>query len=207
MDMDGIVHSPRRKTTPFSVIFTFEDMVMKEKNYIWILVVLVAVIWFFSQTNSKNLPTEASSQTATKAQPRYSRPSTAPNGVPWPVSAGYIQGYDLLHSNGLLMVTVDNSKNDSDVFVKLVALDAARVYPVRQFYIPAFSRFALESVSPGNYDIRYRDLGNGHLSRSESFQLEEISTYSGTQYSTITMTLYKVQNGNMQTYGLSESEF
>jgi hypothetical protein len=181
-------------------------MAMKEKTYIWILVIGIAAIWFFSETTPKGPPTEAS-QVATTTQPRYSRPSTAPNGVSWPVSAGYIRGYDLLHSNGLSVVTIDNSRNDSDVFVKLVTLDTARAYPVRQFYIPAFGRFTLERISPGNYDIRYRDLGNGHLSRSEEFQLEEISTYDGIQYSTITMTLYKVQDGNMQTYDLSESEF
>jgi hypothetical protein len=45
------------------------------------------------------------------------------------------------------------------------------------------------------------------LARSESFALEEITTHNGTQYSDMTMTLYKVRNGNMQTYGLSEDEF
>ena len=53
----------------------------------------------------------------------------------------------------------------------------------------------------------YRDLGNGGLSRSEQFSLEETETYDGTSYSNITMTLYKVQDGNMQTYDLSESDF
>ncbi len=102
---------------------------------------------------------------------------------------------------------VDNTRNDSDVFVKLVSLDGARAYPVRQFYIPAFGSFSLKTVTAGTYDIRYRDLSNGGLSRSEVFNLEEIQTYDGVQYSNITMTLYKVRNGNMQTYGLSESEF
>ena len=102
---------------------------------------------------------------------------------------------------------MDNSRNDSDVFVKLVSLDGAQAYPVRQFYIPAFASFTLNKVTAGSYDVRYRDLTNGGLSRSEAFQLEETPTYDGTQYSNITMTLYKVQNGNMQTYGLSEAEF
>lgn len=140
-------------------------------------------------------------------QPKYVRPSTAPNGQPWPVSASYLGGYKRLHADGLSTVTVDNSQNDSDVFVKLVSLGGAQAYPVRQFYIPAFGSFTLNRITAGNYDIRYRDLGNGGLSRSEAFNLEEIQTYDGVQYSNITMTLYKVQNGNMQTYGLSEAEF
>ncbi len=31
--------------------------------------------------------------------------------------------------------------------------------------------------------------------------------YDSIQFSNLTMTLYKVQHGNMQTYGLSETEF
>lgn len=137
----------------------------------------------------------------------YVRPTTAPNGKPWPLSAGYIKGYQRLNSKGLSSVTVDNSKNDSDVFVKLVHITGENSYPVRHFYIPAFRKFTVKSVTPGTYDIRYRDLNSGNLSRSESFSLEEIETYQGVQYGDITMTLYKVANGNMQTYGLSELEF
>jgi len=39
------------------------------------------------------------------------------------------------------------------------------------------------------------------------YAIDEIQTYNGTQFSNITMTLYKVQNGNLQTYGLSEADF
>jgi len=144
---------------------------------------------------------------AVPAKPVYVRPSTAPNGQPWPSTAAYVQGYQRLHTKGLSTVTVDNSRNDSDVFVKLVTLDGAQAYPVRQFYIPAFGSFTLNKVAAGNYDIRYRDLDSGRLSRSEAFSLEEIPTNGGTQFSNMTMTLYKVEHGNMQTYDLSESEF
>lgn len=140
-------------------------------------------------------------------RPAYAKPNAVPNGQPWPASAGYVKGYKRLHTGGLSTVKVDNSKNDSDVFVKLVSLDSAQAYPVRQFYIPAFSSFTLNKVTAGSYDIRYRDLDNGGLSRSEAFDLKEIQSYDGVQYSNITMTLYKVKNGNMQTYGLSEAEF
>lgn len=145
----------------------------------------------------------------TPAQADYVKPSEAgaPNGQPWPASAGYVKGYKRLHTKGLSTVTVDNSRNDSDVFVKLVSLDGTEAYPVRQFYIPAFGKFTVKKVTAGSYDIRYRDLKNGGLSRSEAFNLEEKETQNGTQFSNISMTLYKVENGNMQTYGLSEAEF
>lgn len=141
------------------------------------------------------------------AKPTYTRPLVAPNGSPWPNVAGYIKGYQRLHTDGLSTVTVDNSRNDSDVFVKLVSLDSTKAFPVRHFYIPAFGSFTVERIRQGSYDIRYRDLGTGGLSRSEPFTLEEIPTYNGVEYSNMTMTLYKVRNGNMQTYGISEDQF
>ena len=139
--------------------------------------------------------------------PAYVRPTTAPNGEPWPVVAGYVRGYHRTHMNGLSTVTVDNSQNDADVFAKLVSLDGPQAFPVRMFFIPAHGRFTLTKVTVGSYDIRYRDLGSGGLSRSESFTLEETQKDNGTEFSNMTMTLYKVRNGNMQTYGLAESEF
>ena len=101
---------------------------------------------------------------------------------------------------------MDNSQNDSDVFVKLVFLGGSQAYPVRIFYIPAHGSFTLNKVTAGNYDVRYRDLNTGRLSRSEAFSLEEIPTHNRTQYTNMTMTLYKVRHGNMQTYELSETE-
>ena len=185
-------------------------------SLLFLLMVLAAVLSpLFTPmltTNSNSVEHAALAKTtATPAQkiqrPEYIKPNNAPNGQPWPNSANYVKGYKRLHAKGLSTVTVDNGQNDSDVFVKLTSLDSKQAYPVRQFYIPAFSRFTVNKVTNGSYDIRYRDLNNGRLSRSEAFDLEETTTYDGTQFSNITMTLYKVQNGNMQTYDLSEAEF
>ncbi len=177
----------------------------------WIVYGVVSFfIWIWINDKPSTPPSRPKPYQASPAPPvrsQYVRPTAAPNGQSWPVSAGYVNGYQHLHANGLSSVTVDNSRNNSDVFVKLVSLDSARAYPVRHFFIPAFGSFTLHNVTAGSYDIRYRDLGNGGLSRSEAFGLEEIPTYNGTQFSNISITLYKVQHGNMQTYGLSETEF
>jgi curved DNA-binding protein CbpA len=154
-----------------------------------------------------NLPKEFQAQDARPARDGYERPLLAPNGEAWPTGASYVRGYKKLNTKGLSSVTIDNNQNDSDVFVKLVSLEGAEAYPVRQFYIPAYSKFTVNKVSAGSYDVRYRDLSSGGLSRSESFNLEETQIAGGTQFSKYTMTLYKVRNGNMQTYGLSEAEF
>lgn len=137
----------------------------------------------------------------------YVRPETAPNGERWPLVAGYIMGYKRLHTDGLSTVTIDNSQNDSDVFVKLVSLTSVKSYPVRVFYIPSHGQFTVNGVHAGNYDVRYRDLNTGAIARSESFHLEETRVGNDIQYSNITMTLYKIRNGNMHTYDISESEF
>lgn len=138
--------------------------------------------------------------------PAYKRPTSAPNGNPWPSTASYVKGYPIDYDDGYSKVTVDNSQNDADVFVKLVAVDTA-AFPIRQFFIPSGSTFTMNKVRAGKYDIRYRDLGNGGLSRSELFDVEENHTADGVSFSDITMTLYKVADGNFETFGLAETEF
>jgi hypothetical protein len=135
------------------------------------------------------------------------RPATAPNGEPWPTVASYLRGLPRANFGGLSSVTIDNSRNDSDVFVKLVSLDGPTARPVRFIFIPAHGRFTLEKVTAGTYDLRYRDLSQGSLARSEQFSVEETRTVDGTEYSNLTMTLYKIRNGNMRTYNLAEDEF
>jgi len=165
------------------------------------------VVWAMIADQSNPPPPGPKPYQASPPKPANIRPAVAPNGNPWPQTAAYVTGYPQLHREGLSSVTIDNSRNDSDVFVKLVSLDGPKAYPVRQFYIPAHGSFSLIKVKAGSYDIRYRDLGNGALSRSEAFELTETPTSNGTQFSNITMTLYKVQHGNMQTHRLSETEF
>ncbi len=176
----------------------------------WLLILLGGFVVWGIMTEDSNPPPGPKPYVSTPtppSSPKYVRPATDPNGRPWPVSAGYVSGFKMLHKDGLSTVTIDNSRNDIDVFAKLVSLDGPQAYPVRVFYIPANGKFTMNKVSVGTYDVRYRDLGNGHLFRSESFQLEEIPMGDRVQYSNISITLYKVRDGNMQTYDLAENEF
>lgn len=176
---------------------------------------LIGSFWYAIETAPPSTPPRGPKpyvatpqvQSATPSKPAYVRPVKAPNGEAWPMRAAYVKGFPQVHKNGLSKVTVDNSQNDSDVFAKLISLDGQNAFPVRTFFIPAHGSFTAENVTAGSYDVRYRDLNSGHLSRSEQFSLEEIKTYDGTQFSNLTMTLYKVRNGNMKTYGLGEDEF
>jgi curved DNA-binding protein CbpA len=137
----------------------------------------------------------------------YVRPTQAPNGAAWPSSAAYVGEYRLGRADGLSQLTIDNSSNSTDMFVKLVALDADKTSPIRHAYIPAMQSFTMNKIRAGRYDVRYMDLSDGSLSRSEEFELQEISEPNGVRYSVTTMTLYKIANGNMQTYSLDPSEF
>lgn len=131
----------------------------------------------------------------------------APNGLRWPAHAGYVQGYERLNTSGRSRVTIDNSQNSSNAFVKLVDISNSRPQAVRTVFIPAYESFTIRSISPGLYDIRYKDLQDGGLSRSETFTLSEITEDNAVRYDNMTITLYKVAHGNMETYPISESDF
>jgi hypothetical protein len=135
------------------------------------------------------------------------RPSLADNGTPFPSTSGYISGYPLQFTNGYSTVTIDNLQNESDVFVKLFSLNSTKPQPIRVFFIHAREQFTVENLRAGSYDVRYRDLDSGALSRSELFELQEFQTIQAIRFSRITLTLYKVKNGNMQNYPISEEEF
>ena len=83
-------------------------------------------------------------------KPAYERPAKAPNGSPWPFEAGYVAKYPRLNANGYSKVTIDNSQNDSDVFVKIVTLDGRNAMPVRQIFIPARASFTVSKMTAGN---------------------------------------------------------
>jgi hypothetical protein len=154
-------------------------------------------------------PTRTRSQTSSfsSVKPKYIPPLTAPNGAPWPTTASYVSGYDVRNVRGYSQLTIDNRQNDAPVFVKIFALTGSTSIPVRFVFIPGHSSFTAEQLTPGRYDVRYRDLTTGALARSEAFSLTQRPNYGGMEYSHVEMTLYKVQHGNMHTYALTEEDF
>jgi hypothetical protein len=156
-------------------------------------------------------PTDAASGRRRQVAPAPSEPRKdhleAHLGKATPTAAGYIAGERRLRTNGLSTVTVDNGQNGADVLVKLVTLDAEPSYPVRVFYIPAHGSFTVKDVAPGRYDVRYLERWSGEMARSDPFTLSQTQRGGGIEYDQMTLTLYKVQNGNMQTHTINESEF
>jgi curved DNA-binding protein CbpA len=133
--------------------------------------------------------------------------AAAPNGSQWPTSAGYVDGYPRLRTSGYSLVTVDNSGNESDVFLKLVKIEPSRTLPIRHIFIPKYGTFTMKSLPPGQYDVRYQGLSDGSLMRSEDFELLEFADANGIRFSNITMKLFKDAGGTLQTYPLDPSEF
>lgn len=155
--------------------------------------------WEKYQTDSSNSQSSSYEGQATL--------TTAPNGSKWPDHAGYVQGYDRLNTQGRSRVTIDNSRNSGNAFVKLVDVSQGRPRAVRAVFVPAYNSYTINAISPGLYDIRYKDLEDGGLSRSESFSLSEFKDGNSIRYSDTTITLYKVIHGNMKTFNINEEEF
>jgi hypothetical protein len=184
------------------------------------LLILVRSYWWEGHLSSPlSDPLTSSSSTASPTLPSLTlKPEPAPtpkpvqkptddHGVPFPSQSGYLKGYPVLAVGGYSSVTVDNSQNDSDVFVKLFSLDMAPPKAASVFFIRAHDTFTVEDIKPGTYDVRYRDLTSGTLSRTEPLNLREVETANGVEFSRLTVTLYKVRNGNMQVQPISNNEF
>lgn len=139
--------------------------------------------------------------------PSYVRSTVADNGSPIPSTSGYIEGYPKEFTNGYSTVTIDNAESNSDILVKLFSLDTTPATAVRVFFVRANDTFTIESVRPGKYDVRYQNLDSGALARTESFELEETETAEGVRFTRLTLSLYLVQGGNLETYPVSEEEF
>ena len=112
-----------------------------------------------------------------------------------------------MNGKGYSAVTIDNTKYDADVFVKLVHITTERAFPVRHLFIPKGESIKTSNLRPGQYDVRYQDLSTGSLVKTQSFELTEVRETDSVRFSEISMTLYKVRDGNMQTQQISESEF
>lgn len=110
---------------------------------------------------------------------------------------------------GRSKVTIDNSENSSDVFVKIFSLDTSPPSEKHAFRIGAHEKFTVRHVDAGRYDMRYRDLNSGALFRSEPFELKEFRDSEGINYTyrSLTMVLHKTGGGNVETYQISEKEF
>lgn len=164
-----------------------------------------------SQTESETQPWQPGAPAGSLNPPQPSgtlqRPPLAPNGLPWPTRAGYLDGVAVGNAEGNSALTLDNSNNAFDVFAKLVSTDGTSDMAVREFFIPAGERFMMTGITQGEYDVRYKNLDTGNIYKSQTFDLSEHLSESGIEYSDVHITLYTVPGGNMRPAPISEAQF
>jgi hypothetical protein len=120
---------------------------------------------------------------------------------------GYLDARSDGYSGGYSTVSIDNSRNRFDVYVKLVASFDPAGGAARIAYIPAYQSFTMRDIRAGEYEIRYMNLDSNNAFKSNTFSLTEESMPDGIQYSQITMTLYTVPNGNTRMQPIAAEQF
>ena len=140
----------------------------------------------------------------TATQPKKQTPPPKKKVVPIPkrgVYTDYDYSQEILNNDGLCEFTVDNTRNDMPVYVRIWDMNVRK--PVRAFTIAQGEKFTAYNLSPGRYEVRYKELYENDVppfgSKSEIFSLQQYETYFGTNYDVMELTLYKVVGGNTRT--------
>lgn len=84
---------------------------------------------------------------------------SAPNGEPWPLRSGYIEGFPVGNKGDDMQLTLDNAGNESAVFIKVYDLE--RKSNVRYAYVLARDTLVVDKLASGKYEIRYQNIGPG----------------------------------------------
>ncbi|WP_070107987.1 J domain-containing protein [Burkholderia plantarii] len=144
----------------------------------------------------------------TKDGPRYVRPAFAPNGLAWPERAAYLSGYPVSANDGHSDITIDNAGNPFDVYGKLIRVDEATgPAVVRQFFIPAGRSFRLQALTPGRYDLHYRQLDDGGTFRTERIGLQEYAADGDLHYQRVSLSLFAAPGGGMSPRPIADDRF
>ena len=188
--------------------------------FVFISVILIFFILFAlssdSEDKSQPIPkTETIAPKNEKIEHEQSKSQTTPPNkekiVPIPksgVHTSYDYSQKILNNDGLCEFTVDNTRNDMPVYVRIWDMNVRK--PVRAFTIAQGEKFTAYNLSPSRYEVRYKELYENDVpsfgSKSEIFLLEQHETFSGTSYSVMELTLYKVVGGNTTTTQINIDE-
>ncbi len=119
---------------------------------------------------------------------------------------GYVKGSFKGAQGGLSTFTVDNRQGGADAVARLY-LNGSKP-AVRSMYVRSGETFKAESLAPGNYVLRYRFIGSEDTFEADRIMsLKQIEGESGTQYSNVTVTLFKQVGGNLNTKKVPVDQF
>lgn len=143
-------------------------------------------------------------ETAKRSPP----PSTVPAEPEQPPQerSGYLRGAPRDTSAGLSTFTIDNTKGSADSTVRLYR--DGKLPAAYSFFVKQTETFTGKGIAPGNYVMRYRNLGSATVYEADrTFAIQELKTADGTRFSRDTVTLFPVASGNMKTKQVDESRF
>ena len=107
-------------------------------HFLFAMIVSIATIASYISL----IPTIARSQQPT---PKTCNRTTK-EGYPFPSTTGYIKGYQIKAKTGLSTVTIDNSKGNVDVFIKLFTLSSERPQTIRAFLVKQGQEFTVKML-------------------------------------------------------------
>jgi hypothetical protein len=140
-----------------------------------------------------------------KPQPNPQQQNTAPDPEAQS-NTGYLGSTKQLAKGGLSTFKIDNSKGGGDAVVRLYR--DGKTPAARSMFVKNGETFTAEAVAPGAYRLRYRYIGSEDtFEADETFTLAESKTETGTRFSRMTVTLYKVANGNMTVKKVDPTNF
>ena len=130
---------------------------------------------------------------------------TAPEPQPQDRS-GYLRGAPRDTHGGLSTFTIDNRKGTAGSTVRLYR--NGELPAAYSFFVKQTETFTGTAIAPGNYVMRYRNLGSPTVYEADkTVAFKESELADGTQYSRATVTLFPVASGNMKMKPVAESKF
>lgn len=217
--LDEIVHprhTPYPEYTPFAGRTDSEGRLRLVRRSLMLLVVSAALIGGVGYALHHNFATTAADPTllpyeATRSPSAPKQRRTAVDGsgksAPAAETSGYVPGYPQRDADGTGSVTVDNSSNESDIFVKLFALDGSGKGPERVFFVEAGERFTVEGLRGGHYDLRYRELASGTVARSEAFDVPFVAVQGNDRPRNVTMRIEQLAEPKSTVCSIKDIEF
>lgn len=158
--------------------------------------------------NDKNVSSELPAKTlnASVKSGCSGRQATHPDGRAWSNVAQVMNTLD--NRKGLSSLLLDNSRNNQDLWVKLVlSQDIHTRNYAREVFIPAHQQLKLLNVASGQYVVKMMNVFDGCAQVSPVIDLVEVSTKEGIEYSDHSLTFYPVINGNAHLSALPSSQF
>ena len=203
-DLDSYIIISSRRSSRFKLL----EAVM---SLIWCIVISLGII--SSSSGKKNYqspktPYKTVNKAPAKTVPVKPIPKLTPKKG---LVTGYVKGEPIKNNKGYSMIEVDNSKNAAPVYVRIWSLDGTP-RPIRCFIIKEGEKFTAKNITPGNYDVRFKylyeeqDAKAGAKSQPVKIEEKPSPFGDGIQYTSYSLTLFTVRNGNTRMDEISIDE-